>query len=759
LEHFPLYRSLAFKLGICVGLLTLISILVFAYFTINARRTEMMDNALDQALRFSETLTNSLRHDMGKHDVEGIDSIVQTVGGQEGIALVRIFDHDGQVRFCNKANELGRSVDQKAETCYACHSQGRPFEEVGTSKRTRTYSSPGGERVLGMITPIYNERTCFSATCHVHPESKRVLGILDVGVSLEKTDRAIADGGRKTLVFALLLFLGTAALLGFALVSFVGKPLRRMMAVTKQISQGDYGQRVDPSTRDELRELAECFNRMSEQIAEREYDFRHSREEYRTLFENVPTYIAVVDRNYRIVQANHNFKRTFGYHVVGERCFHVYKGREEKCQGCPVEQTFLDGQNHQSQETGITREAEEIQYLVYTAPITDRDGRVLYAIEMSVDLRKTKRLEKELRSSREFLDNLIENSIHGIVAVDDKERVIVFNRTAERLLGYEGSEVVGSMELERFFPWGFSRKIRAVLDGRLSAEEYKTVAQETWLHSKSGERIPVRFSSVILTEDEAAVGAVGFFQDLRSVKELEREKAQAERLAVVGQTVAALAHGIKNIITGLEGGVYVIETGMKRQDDSLLQKGWGMVERNIDKISRLVKDLLSYSRVGVKELQTGEPNALVKDVCSLFDEKAELSGAGLTLDLDPGVGKAVFDPEAIHSCLTNLIANAIDACAEDKGRSEHRVVVRTRREPGGALVFEVEDNGIGMDEEVREKLFRNFFTTKGTKGTGLGLMVTHKLVHEHGGQITVDSQLGVGSCFRIIIPQEEGEAP
>jgi PAS domain S-box-containing protein len=357
------------------------------------------------------------------------------------------------------------------------------------------------------------------------------------------------------------------------------------------------------------------------------------------------------------------------------------------------------------------------------------------------------------------VNNLIENSIHGIVAVDASGRVIIFNRSAERIMGYQSSDVAGSREIERFFPRDFSRQIHSALEGKVHLEDLKTVAQETWVRSREDERVPVRFSGVILREEDSAVGAVGFFQDLRPFKVLEREKQHAERLAVVGQTVAALAHGIKNIITGLEGGVYVIQTAMKRQDDALLQKGWGMVERNIEKIANLVKDLLSYSKVAVTEIQSTNPNELAEEVNGLFEDKARQAGIELLLDLDPGMDEATMDPKAVHTCLANLMSNGIDACIDDEAEKHHRVVMRTRREEDGSVTFEVEDNGTGMDEEVRDRLFANFFSTKGTKGTGLGLMVTHKLVIEHGGSISVDTRQGQGSCFRITIPQEESDMP
>jgi PAS domain S-box-containing protein len=483
-----------------------------------------------------------------------------------------------------------------------------------------------------------------------------------------------------------------------------------------------------------------------------------SREEYQVLFENVPAFIAVVDQNYIIVQANQNFKNTFGGEV-GIPCYQAYKGLEEKCPVCLVEKTFGERRPQVNEEWGRTKEGEAIPYLVYTAPIFGKKGKIPYVIEMSVDLREKKRLEGELRASQDFLNNLIENSIDGIIAINASGKVIVFNRSAEQILGYQASEALGSQKLEKFFPRNFSKKISEALEGKEEKSLLQWVAQETYLRSRRGERIPVRFSGRMLRQENSPVGAVGFFQDLRTLKGLERGKLQAERLAAVGQTLAGLAHGIKNMITGLEGGVFAIKKGEKEQDHSFQQKGLEMIERNVEKISTLVKDLLSYSKERVPDLRWIRPNALGEEICTLFREKAQQGQVQLILDFDPHMGLAYLDPKGIDTCLTNLLSNAIDACLLDKGKSHHHVTVRTRRNEDQSITFEVEDNGIGMSNEVKRKLFTSFFSTKGASGTGLGLFVTQKIIHELGGHISVETKPGQGSRFCINLPQEEYPPP
>ena len=241
--------------------------------------------------------------------------------------------------------------------------------------------------------------------------------------------------------------------------------------------------------------------------------------------------------------------------------------------------------------------------------------------------------------------------------------------------------------------------------------------------------------------------------DITATKVLEQEKIAAERLAAVGQTVAGLAHGIKNILMGLEGGVYIVRTGMEMADSDRILRGWRNVEENIDRISTFVKEFLDFAKGRTPEVALTDPNAIATRVVDLFREKARLAGIELSLELGPDVGPALMDEEGIHTCLVNLVSNALDA-SQASEREKGRVLVSTC-DCNNRLVFEVSDDGTGMDSEIRKKVFTNFFSTKGAeKGTGLGLLTTRKIVQQHGGTVSFLSTEGVGSEFRLEFPRD-----
>jgi signal transduction histidine kinase len=240
------------------------------------------------------------------------------------------------------------------------------------------------------------------------------------------------------------------------------------------------------------------------------------------------------------------------------------------------------------------------------------------------------------------------------------------------------------------------------------------------------------------------------------VEEKTQQLIEAERLAAVGQTVAGLAHAIKNITGGLTGGIFVLEKGIALDNKKYLHQGREMLEGNVEKIKSVAMDLLNFAKQREPEYQLCDPNKPAREVFDLMAPRAREYGIDLEMDLDKNLPHLWFDPEGIHRCLMNLVTNAIDACVE-VGCSTRKVevVLRSFKPKGWAVAYQVVDNGCGMDEETKDKVFQSFFSTKGSRGTGLGLMITKKIVDEHGGVMEVESEKLTGSKFSIKLPERE----
>ncbi|HAO19979.1 MAG TPA: hybrid sensor histidine kinase/response regulator [Desulfobacteraceae bacterium] len=235
----------------------------------------------------------------------------------------------------------------------------------------------------------------------------------------------------------------------------------------------------------------------------------------------------------------------------------------------------------------------------------------------------------------------------------------------------------------------------------------------------------------------------------RLVEEKTNKLIDAERMAAIGETVAGLSHTIKNIASGLKGGTFVLEKGIELDDKTYLTQGWQMVKGNVDKIKNLSLNLLNYAKSAELHYEICDPNQPAKEVAELMIPAAKEHSIALKTEFDKNLKPMRFDPENIHLCLLNLLTNAMDACKDDSGGKHREVLIRTTASENGGVEYCISDNGCGMDEDIRAKIFQSFFTTKGTGGTGIGLMLTKKIVDAHKGQISVRSEQDKGSEFII----------
>jgi PAS domain S-box-containing protein len=360
-------------------------------------------------------------------------------------------------------------------------------------------------------------------------------------------------------------------------------------------------------------------------------------------------------------------------------------------------------------------------------------------------------LEKDNLRRANFQAKLLESSKNAIIAADDRWQVVLFNPEAERIFGRRAKDVIGKMHSREIFPLEVAEDIVGFLAPE--PEKKDTSWHETVIQSGDGRQIPVSFSGSLLYENDEIVGSVAFFQDLTELKRLERELVASERLGAVGQTVAGMAHCIKNILHGFKGGSYLVNIGIDRDNTDKLKTGWQTIQRNIQRTSDLVLDLLSYSKEREPEYENCFPNEIAADVCDLLKETTDEHDIALVEDFDPSVGEVALDPRIAYRSLLNFVSNAIDACIfDDNVSKQHQVTVRTAIEDDTYVLFAVNDNGTGMNDEVKAQLFSTFFSTKGAKGTGLGLLVTSKLIEEHKGTIAVESTLGEGTTFTFRLP-------
>jgi signal transduction histidine kinase len=259
-------------------------------------------------------------------------------------------------------------------------------------------------------------------------------------------------------------------------------------------------------------------------------------------------------------------------------------------------------------------------------------------------------------------------------------------------------------------------------------------------------------------EQLALMNAIGQHTGLAlATGELHQQKLQSERLAAIGETVASLSHSIKNMLQGLRGGADVVELGLKKDDLKIAKGGWAILKRNLDRIVSLTLNMLAYSRQRQVEPELTKLAPLIEECIQLLDGQARAKQVAVITDCDREMPPVMLDPHLIHQALVNLISNAVEAVEHGKGVVTIRAAFKTispgaQSSTGSTIEILIIDNGPGIPKNKLAWIFEPFNTTKGLRGTGLGLAVAKRIVEEHTGKIAVESEEGHGSTFRVTLP-------
>lgn len=302
------------------------------------------------------------------------------------------------------------------------------------------------------------------------------------------------------------------------------------------------------------------------------------------------------------------------------------------------------------------------------------------------------------------------------------------------------------------------RWIRGELDGVIRFRLYPTVAYPLERHGRrlglilapAVDRESSKEKSRTRMNPEIVQAARQHLAVALELSELQREQLQQERLAAIGQTVASLAHYLKNVLNGLKGGEYVIERALKNDNPEKIPKGLNVLHSSIRHIEQLTYDMLYYAGDRDLELKSANPNDIMQEVLESFEEIATGKGIKIKSHLDDRMIPIPLDRHAIYRGILNLVTNAIDACLESE--LGNTITLKTSMKAGYVLLT-VEDNGVGISPSALKRVTERFYTTKPSSGTGLGLTVTKKIAEKHGGRLEIDSVLGRGSAFHIRLPK------
>lgn len=493
----------SYKLIIAVSCVAIITIGALYYVSADYYSTDIISQVEQSANQLSETIKSSTRYDMLTNQRERVHMIMDTVSAQSGIEKIRVFNKEGKIIFSSDKKEIDSMVEKEAEACFACHAVDRPIEKLSIKDRTRIFTSEKGSRNLGIINPIYNEKSCYEASCHAHDSEKTILGVLDVTMSLEKVDSEISGIKMKAVIVAISAVILNSLILWFFVNRLVGNPVQKLIQATTAVAGGDFTHKIELTNNHELTSVAASFNEMTLKLAE---------------------------------------------------------------------------------------------------------------------------------------------------------------------------------------------------------------AQRKLYHS--------------------------------------------DKLASLGRLAAGIAHEINNPLTGVL--TFASFLHKRAGEDSKMKEDLDVIIRETKRCRAIVKNLLDFSRQVPPQKTIIDISEVINQSLQIIDNQLSIRSIAVKKKFgEERLPKLKGDKNQLQQVLINLIVNAADAIGEN-ARGEIQIdTTATRKDNKNYIQIKIKDSGEGIPREVLSKIFEPFFSTKGQKGTGLGLAVVWGIITEHNGTISVESEEKIGTTFTILLPVDE----
>jgi len=747
----PIYKSLAFRLIFWVGLILLISISTWAYYNIKYQKKTAIEHMGIDIDRLGNTIKLGTRYAMMLNSRNDINRIIENIGRQKDIHNIRIYNKRGAIKFSKRTKEIDQLTNIKDQACFICHRSDPPLETVSLAERMRIFHPPEGHRMLGLISPIYNQLNCSKAPCHVHPQGKKVLGLLDVEVSLEDTDKLVGSYEKGIIALTAFVFLATSGIIGFLLLRFVNRPIKKLIEVTRHIGLGEYDHKVHVDRDDEIGQLALAITQMGKKISGKQQELNEQRNEYQNLFEGVPCYITVQDRDLKLLTYNREFAEKFSPRT-GDYCYKAYKGRSERCEVCPVLRSFEDGKSHSSEETGVGKDRSKSYWIVRTSPIKNADGKVVAAMEMSLDVTQVRRLEEEVMKSEEKYRTIFKTIPNPVFVLGKTDlQILDCNDSVTQVYGFTKSEILQTSFLDFFIESERDRYMVELKDA-ISISQARHITKDNKLIF-----VNIRISPSEYVGREVLLVTTS---DITKRLMAEQQLIQAGKLATLGEMATGVAHELNQPLSVMKTAsnfiVKKIHKGEQIQED-ILKSLAEEIDNNVDRASRIINHMREFGRKSEVEKEEVQVNDALNKALELFSQQLKLREIEVIKELEEDLPTILADANRLEQVFINVLTNARNAIEEKWGQHVHKggtkkIFLKTSAKDK-TVIIEVKDTGTGIPDSILDKIFDPFFTTKRVGGgTGLGLSISYGIVRDYGGSIEVKTKEGEGSTFIVQFP-------
>ena len=746
-----IHESLLLKLLISVGLLLLVSLTVWGFFNYRYMQKKMVDNITAGTQRLSNTIRLGTHYAMMINSRDDIKQIITNISKQHDIVNIRIYNKQGEIKFSNQDAEIDTVTNIKNEACYICHRSEPPVHQVKLAETVRTFRSEAGYRLMGVISPVYNEPGCSTDTCHVHPPDKKVLGAIDLVVSLEEADLELARYERNLVALAVFIFMATAAMIYFFIYRFVKYPIKKLIDGTRRIEKGDYSAAVQVNQADEMGQLAKAIRQMGTAIDSKQSELNKQRDQFQNLFEMVPCVITVQDRDYRLIGYNREFADKFAP-KPGDYCYCAYKGRTEKCVVCPVEATFADGQSHYSEETGVDKDGSVKHWIVRTSPIRDETGEIVAAMEMNLDISERKQLEEKLELSEKKYHDIFNNIPNPVFVLATRNlEILDCNKSVRTVYGLERDQLIGRCFLD-LFETNEQETMALSMAATTVLNQVRQVGSDNRLRY-----VDIRISPSEYTGQQVLLVTIS---DVTKRLEAEQQLIQASKMATLGEMATGVAHELNQPLSVIKTASNFFMRKLKKKEpirEEILMTMSEEIDSHVERATKIINHMRQFGRKSDPNLEPVLLNEVLKRAFEIFSQQLKVRGIEVKWQLDQNLPPIMGNHSRLEQVIINLLINARDAIQDRSeqipdSESAHQIALVTKRDDE-TVTLSVCDTGIGVPDPIRGKIFEPFFTTKKVgKGTGLGLSISYGIVKECGGSIDVTENPSGGSCFNLHFP-------
>lgn len=745
------HKSLLLKLLVSVGLILLLSLTVWGVFNFRYMQQKMVANITAGTQRMSSTIRQGTHYAMMLNSRDDIRQIITNIAKQHNIVTIRIYNKQGEIKFSNRDAEIDTVTNIKDEACYICHRSDPPESQVALAETVRTFRSESGYRLMGVISPVYNEPGCATDACHVHPPDKKVLGAIDLVVSLEEADGELARYERNLVALAVFIFLATSGMILFFIYRFVKYPIKKLIDGTKRIEMGDYAASVEVDQADEMGQLAKAIRQMGTAIDGKQSELNKQRDQFQNLFEMVPCVITVQDLNYRLIGYNREFADKFAP-KPDDYCYCAYKGRTEKCVDCPVEATFADGQSHYSEETGVDKDGSVKHWIVRTTPIRDETGKIVAAMEMNLDITERKQLEEKLELSEKKYHAIFNNIPNPVFVLEIRSlQILDCNKSVGAVYGIERDRLIGTCFLDLFEP-----DERETIAFRMATTAVLNQVRHVGINDRRL-YVDIRISPSEYTGHRVLLVTIS---DVTKRLEAEQQLIQASKMATLGEMATGVAHELNQPLSVIKTASSFFMRKLKKKEpirDDILMTMSEEIDSHVERATRIINHMRQFGRKSDPNLEPVRLNEVLERAFEIFSQQLKIRGIDVKWQTAPDLPWIMGNPSRLEQVIINLLINARDAIEERSDQTPNdeipRQIALVTTSNHKTVTLSVGDTGAGVPEPIRGKIFEPFFTTKKVgKGTGLGLSISYSIVKECSGKIDVTEKPGGGACFNLHFP-------